>query len=45
MTRISISGIHNYSNYAYLILKILQLYAELQQKIMPEDRTEWKYAE
>jgi hypothetical protein len=27
MTTISISGIHNYSNYPFLILKILELYA------------------
>ena len=34
MTRISISGIHNYSNYPFLILKISQLYAKLPHKIM-----------
>jgi len=27
----------------FLILKILELYAELPQKIMPYDRMEWKY--
>jgi len=27
----------------FWILKILELYAELRQKIMPYDRMEWKY--
>jgi len=43
MTRISISGIHNYSKYSFLILKILELYTELPPKIMRYDRMEWKY--
>jgi len=41
MTRISIYGIQNYSDYPFFfILKILELYAELPQKIMPYDRME-----
>jgi hypothetical protein len=42
-TEISIFGIHNYSNHIFWFLKILELYAELPQKIIPYDRMEWKY--
>jgi hypothetical protein len=43
MIRISLSGVHDYSNYPFfLILKILDLYAELPQKIMPYDYDQMK---
>jgi len=42
MTRISISGIHNNPNYPYWILKILELKAELPQKMMPYGMKIWE---